>query len=325
MPTYIFPTKYLLETDTDHAFPVSLESVLEIYVAKEFLTASVHTLKDCFHAMYWDTMGGCRRKKTFSIKQFGEKEARSAAEEFISNLPSIPEDFSVSKSVKDILQMKATARHMLRIAHPSQYYPSLRVPLDPYILGTWLGDGTTGQPELTNIDTQVLSYWSQWAVTNNLVMKKKSKNSIIHYRVNAQNKSRNTLTAVLRNMQIMKVKRIPDIYKYNSREVRMELVAGLIDTDGCVNGKGYDFIQCLKHENLFDDLREVVQSLGMKMSKTHCLKTCTSKGESKTFPAIRGNIIGPKVHEIPVKVNYKKLEKKVKETHLMKFTLSPCQ
>lgn len=38
--------------------------------------------------------------------------------------------------------------------------------IDPYILGSWLGDCTAAQPNITGEDTEVLEYWRDLAREN---------------------------------------------------------------------------------------------------------------------------------------------------------------
>src|SRR5665213_4231660 len=36
------------------------------------------------------------------------------------------------------------------------HYPSRELPIDPYVLGAWLGDGTSAKAEITSIDPPIL-------------------------------------------------------------------------------------------------------------------------------------------------------------------------
>ena len=42
--------------------------------------------------------------------------------------------------------------------------------LDPYLLGLWLGDGSTSAPEIESMDYEVISYLQDYADTHNLRM-----------------------------------------------------------------------------------------------------------------------------------------------------------
>lgn len=140
-------------------------------------------------------------------------------------------------------------------------------------------------------------------------------------------KKKNPLTQALRSLEIFKNKRVPNIYKQNSYDIRMQILAGFIDTDGSLeqSGTSWELTQSKAHEQLFDDIREIAQSLGFRMSKTACLKTCRYKGELKKCPAVRGIIYGDhRLAEIPVRIPYKKIVKpKLARHDLFKFDLKP--
>lgn len=67
----------------------------------------------------------------------------------------------------------------------------------------------------------------------------------------------------------IKNKNIPDIYKYNSKEIRLKLLAGLIDSDGYYNkGKNkYSFSILSKYKKLINDTIWLIRSLGLSIYK----------------------------------------------------------
>jgi hypothetical protein len=82
-------------------------------------------------------------------------------------------------------------------------------------------------------------------------------------------------------------KRIPDLYKYNSPEVRLEILRGLLDTDAYIssgrNGKGgCQLIHTTTSLQLANDILFIVQSLGGTCATHEKLPTFTYKGEHKT-------------------------------------------
>jgi hypothetical protein len=58
-------------------------------------------------------------------------------------------------------------------------------------------------------------------------------------------------------------KSIPDIYKFSSKEQRLELIRGLLDTDGHVINKGCVYLTTTSNQ-LAVDIRDIVYSLGGK-------------------------------------------------------------
>ena len=91
-------------------------------------------------------------------------------------------------------------------------------------------------------------------------------------------------------------KYIPDNYKYGSIEQRLELIKGLMDTDGYISKSGYmTFVNTSKQ--LIDDMVEVLRSLGILCS--------VSKRDPGSGGAVEGrNIFGSKfVYIIYIKGN----------------------
>lgn len=152
--------------------------------------------------------------------------------------------------------------------------------LDPYILGLWLGDGTTGQPEFESMDSEIVDYLYDYANQHDLkinVRYSKNSKSNTYYlssisNIKQGNNGKNPLIEQLRNLGIYNQKDIPDEYIYTSKENRLKLLAGLIDTDGSVykpknNRKGYiEFTQCASRKNIIDKFIFIARSLGFKVS-----------------------------------------------------------
>jgi intein/homing endonuclease len=132
----------------------------------------------------------------------------------------------------------------------------------------------------------------------------------------------NVFNLNLKNLNVINNKHIPEIYKKNSKEIRLQLLAGFIDTDGYLDhGSSYEIVQGIKNVKIFDDIKEVAESLGFKVSRKECIKTCLYNGEKKECPAIKGNISGD-VHIIPVRIERKKITKiKTQRYDLLKFDI----
>ena len=121
-------------------------------------------------------------------------------------------------------------------------------------------------------------------------------------------------------------KHIPDVYKINDRQTRLELLAGIIDTDGsyCDNSKGYDIIQ--KNKVLADDILFVARSLGFSANMSQCQKSCMYKGEKKTGTYYRMHLSGDNLSSIPVKCPRKMAKNELvinKDSMVMGITIEP--
>ena len=60
---------------------------------------------------------------------------------------------------------------------------------------------------------------------------------------------------------------IPDVYKFNSADVRIKLLAGLIDSNGNYKNNSFEISYLLDNQNLFDDIIYLARSLGFSCSR----------------------------------------------------------
>jgi P4 family phage/plasmid primase-like protien len=107
----------------------------------------------------------------------------------------------------------------------------------------------------------------------------------------------------LRAYGLMPNKFIPRQYLINSREVRLQVLAGILDADATYQQamKQYTLSQSITHERLFDDVIVLARSLGFACYKSHMVAKCNGK----EYPAVTMNIVGDNLSEIPMKVPHK--------------------
>lgn len=107
-------------------------------------------------------------------------------------------------------------------------------------------------------------------------------------------------------------KHIPQQYISNSREVRLELLAGLLDSgeaasrssDGHLDKSNtYDFIN--KSEELVDGLLSLARSLGMSAYKKKCEKTCTNSSNGSVTGTYYRCCISGHLDAIPNRIERK--------------------
>lgn len=153
------------------------------------------------------------------------------------------------------------------------------LPVPPYILGLWLGDGTTAKPEITTADVEIDSAFSAWCKSLGCVVTR-CRNSARSWRVSAArivgSAQENPATGRLRAAGVFEAKHIPRGYLRASLEDRAELLAGLIDTDGYCDGAGYQFTQ--KCERMARDVLWLARSVGMRATIRPIRKKCVNNG-----------------------------------------------
>lgn len=153
--------------------------------------------------------------------------------------------------------------------------------IDPYILGCLLGNGDmkSATPRIASDDDFIIKEFENRLngfelhkdYTNNnyaIVDCDKVKEEVVHGRTGTVYlaKTRNRLTSKIKKLKLnvgCKDKFIPDCYKYGSIEQRMELIRGLLDTDGSINNDGsIEFTN--SNEKLIKDIMFVLRSLGIR-------------------------------------------------------------
>ena len=185
-------------------------------------------------------------------------------------------------------------------------FPYKEVDIEPYFLGIWLGDGSKRNLGITNIDEPIIDYCYEYSRKLELDIRKcDSKGTRCPtYFITSHNKKPNSLIGSFQKYNLLNNKHIPHDFKCNDKQTRLELLAGLIDSDGSLRNNGYDIIQ--KNEKLLDDIIYLARSLGFAAYKKICKKSCIYKGEKSEGTYYRTNIHGKGLEEIPIKCERKK-------------------
>jgi deoxycytidine triphosphate deaminase len=147
------------------------------------------------------------------------------------------------------------------------HYPSRELPIDPYVLGAWLGDGTSSKAEITSIDAPILR---ELALAGERVAPASAR---LAYRVGGTGQTRDprtgqyvgndSLQTRLRDLGVLGNKHIPREYLESSVEQRRALLEGIMDTDGYVDAYSRCDVTTVSRR-LAEDYRELIASLGYK-------------------------------------------------------------
>ena len=159
-------------------------------------------------------------------------------------------------------QMAASVRHSggrLNYSIPTcgpLEYPSRELPLDPYVLGVWLGD----MPESSAVErSRNPPYsWSTggWGADGRPVM------TLPVQTIREESAGAGTSRA-LQQLGVLGRKHIPRLYLEASVEQRIALLQGLMDSDGSIDQLGYAEFS-VKVQALAHDALELVLGLGLK-------------------------------------------------------------
>lgn len=182
--------------------------------------------------------------------------ARNAkrATESETMVPSKGEVRTTQEIVDTLLFRGHRRNHSIRVAGAIDTLPAI-LPIDPYTLGAWLGDGSSANAGFTGVDPEI---W-EWI--------ERAEYRMSHSTVDPQHHHIMGLAKPLRALDLLKNKHIPPIYLRGSIDQREALLQGLMDTDGhaALDG-GCEFDNT--NRRLIDGVYELVTSLGMKATIT---------------------------------------------------------
>ena len=117
--------------------------------------------------------------------------------------------------------------------------PEQELPVPPYALGVWLGDGNAADASITTTDPEIVVHLEAdgpWVVQG-----------------------------IPPGLGVLNNKHIPTTYLRASEAQRRLLLAGLLDTDGTVSGSGAVQLR-VTSRRLAEDARELIVSLGYRCS-----------------------------------------------------------
>lgn len=164
---------------------------------------------------------------------------------------------------------------------------SKTLPIDPYFLGLWLGDGNTNSVGITTVDQEVIDYLHKYAQELGLqVSVRESKEKTPVYAITnkgvGQANGKFSLQTKLRTLGVLGSKHIPKEYLLSSEVQRESLLMGLIDSDGYY-GKNGRIEYSTKLPRLAEDVAVLVASLGMKPNIIICDSTIYGRKVGKRY------------------------------------------
>lgn len=181
-------------------------------------------------------------------------------------------DFSIRNTleIKETLKSGPNFNHRIPMLSSAVSFNEQVIPIDPYLLGALLGDGSlheTSSIKITTADEDMVRYIEK-SIPKDMEVKYASK---YDYRIvyNKNSGKGNPLKKAIKELGLLGSnslnKFIPDIYKINTTDVRLEILRGLLDTDGCIFSQKdrNDRVQYYSiSEQLAQDVLFIVQSLG---------------------------------------------------------------
>jgi DNA segregation ATPase FtsK/SpoIIIE-like protein len=167
-----------------------------------------------------------------------------------------------TSQISESLRALGRLNHSIAVCEALEY-PERDLPVAPYTLGAWLGDGHSSSARITCADQEIVDAirGDGYAVTKH--------SARLNYGISEQgtlspwHQARAGIIARLRDTGVLGNKHIPESYLRSSIEQRRALLAGLLDTDGYCSRVGQaDFTAT--NERLARDVLDLALGLGYK-------------------------------------------------------------
>ena len=377
--------KYIV--NSKHILTLKYKSNKKIYFKKS---------SKIWYVEYYDNINNKIVSKTFSTNEsttknhynsskLSKEEAYDKILNYVNNL-KIPDVYDIK--LEDFLKLSKSQQNKFYCIKNSEYikWNKKPVPIDPYILGCWLGDGNSNGSGITSIDDEILKSFVIYldSISCELTHDKNGKNhENCHFTIRKKNSG--FLTAIgsenhssenclgcqtskhiynicnwkydnkftinkekfkgetingskrndmnpwkelLKKYNLFNNKHIPKDYILNDKETRLQLLAGFIDTDGCVKyNKGIPIIEITQNkrlrEHIIKSLQLIANSLGYK---THISEYNINKKTKKGEDIIQSVLLisGNNIDEIPTRLHRKKIiftKQRINDPYILGFTI----
>jgi hypothetical protein len=169
---------------------------------------------------------------------------------------------SVTLETDQLAAIKTSFKPLIETTQPLKL-PDVSLPVHPYVLGAWLGDGYSDSGSICGIDAEVFRNVEACGYE----LRPARKREALHhpdFRVHCVK----GLSGGLRQLGLIRNKHIPAAYLLASKEQRFALLQGLIDTDGSASSENGCITFSQKNEQIARDVQTLANSLGFKARLT---------------------------------------------------------
>lgn len=190
----------------------------------------------------------------------------------------------VNVNVEVFAASNKTARHCLKgwrsdaVEFPGE---AADLMLDPYLLGCWLGDGSQHRFAISKPECAMVDEWRAAAARFGYdVVETRGTGGCPTWTIVSRDpidgRPFNLYLGALDSYRLRERKHIPHDYKTAPVAARLQLLAGMIDSDGCLGHAGYDWISVSRE--LAEDFAFVCRSVGLAAYVTPARKGIASTG-----------------------------------------------
>ena len=206
---------------------------------------------------------------------------------------------------------------------PVEFAPRELV-MAPYALGAWLGDGTSSKPWITHAASDVAVV--EAIAANGYEVSRRYVHSVTGVVSTVFAGPRPNCPSIfwkaLRALNLVNNKHIPEAYFTSSVEQRLELLAGLIDTDGSVDRENGRVMFSNANSALMADVYRLVTELGMRPYVSRYEPTKSTSGiQGKQLIYQLG--FQPTM-EVPCRLPRKKINRVIAQRRVGIVAVRPC-
>lgn len=185
-----------------------------------------------------------------------------------------------NSTIHGLDSLTSSKREKVKLKRSSVNFLKKEVSIPPYILGLWIGDGHSRGTSITTMDIEVKNEWLDYAKFMNMDVRyhqqEDNKAVTISLSSKEKTKGKNIFLNHLIKYNLQDNKHIPSDYLYNSRENRLQLLAGLLDTDGYYHDGHFEI--SAKSNEVADGIIYLARSLGFAAYNNPAEKYCQTGG-----------------------------------------------
>jgi hypothetical protein len=173
----------------------------------------------------------------------------------LTGTPARGEQVLTTAEIENTLFERGQLQHRVVNAEPLEL-PEVTLPVDPYVFGVWLGDGQHDRGVVTKPDDGL------WATLE-------ARGCKVGPLGSNGGRTIHGLAKLLRAAGLLGIKHVPDTYRRASLAQRLDLLRGLMDTDGTWNGTRNRAVFETTDKAMADAVAELVASLGERAYRYH--------------------------------------------------------
>lgn len=147
--------------------------------------------------------------------------------------------------------------------------PEADLPVDPYLLGAWLGNGDSSSSYMT-FNVNDAQHWEEaitasgYVPTSKLDAHGRGQRTLINATSPGKGRASRSLVGKLRQLNLLNDKHIPEDYLLSAANQRLSLLQGLLDTDGYIDPRQGTVEFSSTNRNLAEGVLFLARSLGWR-------------------------------------------------------------